>query len=186
MEKRTENQYKIYKPRHSIGGYILYISVILVIIISFLLFYPAVFGPLDMNNLLILLFSGPIWLAIVIVGVLFLIWYPSMRYVLDNEKLCLKCGPRKKLIKIKEIKKIRKKNFLSYDSKSKRIQLPGYCVFRTKYSKEGWINMFSRSPRIDIVIIETKDEKYGVNPKDENSFINSIEQLAGKSLFSEV
>ncbi|MEA2006156.1 MAG: PH domain-containing protein, partial [Acidobacteriota bacterium] len=117
--------------------------------------------------------TGPIWVAFIIISFIFLLWYPTMRYEISEDKLVLRCGPLKSEILLTSIKEIRKKN-LKYHPYSTGWKLPGYCLFKIKYTDEDWVRMYSRAMLKNIILIETDKEKFGITPANEEGFLKDI------------
>jgi len=168
-----EEKFKIYRPRNSMGGLFNGSILLIFILLAIVIFWPVISNFTEGMGIIILILTGPIWAAFIIISFIFLVWYPTMRYELSKEKLVLKCGPFKSEIILSSIKEIRKKD-LKYHPSSTGWKLPGYCLFRVKYTDEDWVRMYSRAILKNVIIIETDKEKYGITPANEESFLKDI------------
>jgi len=168
-----EEKFKIYRPRNSMGGLFNGSILLIFILLAIVIFWPVISNFSEGMGIIILILTGPIWAAFIIISFIFFVWYPTMRYELSKEKLVLKCGPFKSEIILSSIKEIRKKD-LKYHPSSTGWKLPGYCLFRVKYTDEDWVRMYSRAILKNVIIIETDKEKYGITPANEESFLKDI------------
>jgi hypothetical protein len=144
-----------------------------------LIFRLIILNPPEGMGFVVLVLTGPVWTLFILISLLFLIWYPTLKYKLFNETLILKCGPFRSEISLRDIRKIREKN-LKFDVSSTGLKLPGYCLFRVKYRDEDWVRMYSRAVLKDIILIETDREKFGITPKDKEGFLRDILERTGE------
>jgi hypothetical protein len=117
-------------------------------------------------------------LAIIIVVAIFAI--PRMRYELHEAELLIVLGPRKEHIPYNYIVNVLVKD-LSFNVLSS-FRMPGIALFDVMYSDEGIVRMYSTHALKDVVFIKTLNKKYGISPKDKESFISSL----GKHLNIEI
>jgi len=170
---------KIYKPRVSRGWiYNGIINLTLLLIIIHVIFNIILKEKEIIKGIIIFIFPIFLLIGFIVISSIFLVWYPTMRYELSEDKLVLKCGPLESEIPLESIKAIRKKN-LKYHPSSTGWKLPGYCLFRIKYADEDWVRMYSRAMLKNIIIIETDKEKYGITPKDEEDFLGELSKRTG-------
>jgi len=111
-------------------------------------------------------------LALIIVIAIFAI--PSMRYELHETELVIVFGPWKNRISYNEIFNVKVKD-LSLSLLSS-FRLPGLALFDVLYSDEGIVRMYSTHALKDVVFIETLKKKYGISPKDKDSFLVSLKK----------
>lgn len=168
-----EEKFKIYRPRSSMGGLFNGSILLILLLLTIVIFRPVISNSSEGTGIIILILTGPIWAAFIIISFIFLVWYPTMRYELSKEKLVLKCGPFKSEIPLSSIKEIRKRD-LKYHPSSTGWKFPGYCLFKIKYADEDWVRMYSRAMLKDIILIETEKEKFGITPADEEGFLKDI------------
>jgi hypothetical protein len=115
-----------------------------------------------------LLVSGPI---------LVVTWYaPSMRNVLTEEALVLKCGPlMSDRIRLNEIKSVRMHEHLKV-SMLASFRFPGLALFDVDYTDMNRARMCATTASKRILLIETGKRRYGINPEDEAGFLNVLKQ----------
>lgn len=168
-----EEKFKIYRPRNSMGGLFNGSILLIFILLAIVIFWPVISNFSEGMGIIVLILTGPIWVAFIIISFIFLLWYPTMRYEISEDKLVLRCGPLKSEILLTSIKEIRKKN-LKYHPYSTGWKLPGYCLFKIKYTDEDWVRMYSRAMLKNIILIETDKEKFGITPANEEGFLKDI------------
>lgn len=182
-EITLKEKFRIYEPQKSKGwvynGLCVIVPFILISYVS-LVFFAILRSSTNGGFFLIIVigFTSFSLIIFMIASFIFLLWYPTMRYELSEDKLVLRCGSLKSEIPLTSIKEIRKKN-LKYHPSSTGWKLPGYCIFRIKYTDEDWVRMYSRAMLRNIIIIETDKEKYGITPREEEEFLVEISEKTG-------
>ena len=162
----TNIETKTFQPRPSTGW--AWITIIALIPLSVGLTLIMRFG-----------FSGPMLPMILIatpIGIGFLIiavFFPTMKYEMDNSSLTLSYGPLlHDTIRIKDIKSIRRCN-LGFSPVSS-FRFPGLAIFRVHYPNVGLVKMCATAASNDILLIETDSNKYGITPADEPDFVAEL------------
>lgn len=162
----TNIQTKTFKPRPSTGW--VWVTIIALI-------------PLSVGLALIMRsgFSGPMLPMILIatpIGLVFLmiaVFFPTMKYEMDDSSLKLSYGPLlHDTIDIKRIKSIRRCN-LGFSPVSS-FRFPGLALFRVHYPNIGSVRMCATASSNDILLIETDSNKYGITPADEPAFVAEL------------
>jgi Zn-dependent protease with chaperone function len=161
----------IFKPRFNPIGWILIILLPLILLLLFLF-------SINSSGEFTIFFKVAILLLFVflLISLFFLLIYPTMKYILVNGKLILRCGPFKDVIKLEDIKNISKKNLI-YHTSSMGWKLPGYTLFKIYYPDQGYVNMYATGMLKDILLIETENQVYGITPKDEKKLIEMINHV---------
>lgn len=158
---------KTFRPRPSYGWAWL-------ILMAVIIFAAAIAPALAMG-----LSSSSVMLTVIICSVVALaflvlaLWFPTMRYELDQDELTLCYGPLLRYrIPLREIRTIRHRN-LSLTIWS-TIRFPGIALFTVPYADVGNVKMCSTAALNHILLIETQKEKYGLTPANEDQFIAAL------------
>lgn len=110
-------------------------------------------------------------MGITFLGFLFFIFiYSTMRYELEEKKLLLRCGPFISRVTYNEIIKVAKIKNLKEAARWRTFgfSLPGYLLGRFQS-----VTMYATGDK-DIILIETSKRKYGLNPENEDKFIEEL------------
>jgi hypothetical protein len=101
------------------------------------------------------------------------IWFPTMRYELDQDHITLRYGPILTYrIPLTEIRTIRRRNLgLTIWS---TIRFPGIALFTVPYADVGNVKMCATAALNNILLIETEKDKYGLTPADEEAFVAAL------------
>jgi hypothetical protein len=157
---------KIFKPRPSTGW--IWVSVIGLVLLGVGLYYLLTSG-----------FSGPYMLMIVLtvpLGIVFLllaVFFPAMRYEIEENHLTLAYGPLLKyVIDMDQIKSIRRRDLRI--SLLSSFRFPGLAIFTVPYGEIGSVRMCATAASTDILLIETGSTKYGLTPADEAGFVAEL------------
>lgn len=118
------------------------------------------------------LVSAFIPLGIAIPFLLFLAWFPSIRYELTPDKLVLRYGPFRYAVQVAAIKRVRKRDLAV--SLLSSVRLPGFAMFTVPYLDEGNVRMCATAAAKGIVLLETDKWKYGITPADEAGFLAEL------------
>ena len=166
-ETQLSNPTKTFQPRHSYGWAWLILMALIIIIVSIM---PALaVGLSSSSTVLTLIICIPIAIAFLVLG----LWFPTMRYELDQDQITLRYGPvltyRSPLGKICTI---RRRN-LSMTIWS-AIRFPGIALFKVPYADVGNVKMCATAALNNILLIETETDKFGLTPADEESFVAAI------------
>jgi len=164
---------KTFQPRPSYGWAWLVLMALIIIAVSIA---PALaMGLSSRNTVLTLIICIPIALAFLILA----FWFPTMRYELDQEQLTLHYGPVLTYrIPLREIRSIRRRN-LSLTIWS-TVRFPGIALFTVPYADVGNVKMCATAALNNILLIETRKEKYGLTPADEEAFVAALQaQMEG-------
>jgi hypothetical protein len=114
-----------------------------------------------------------IGLGIALPMLAFALWFPTMRYELDDQTLTLRYGPLLHYrIPLERIQVIRRRN-LSISLWSS-MRFPGLALFSVPYSDVGQVKMCATAAADRILLVETDDAKYGLTPADEESFVAAL------------
>ncbi len=158
----------VFKPRRSYG-WVWLLALALACLASLLVaFLSAAQTPLP----LLLLTIGSTAL-VAVGGITLAVWFPTMRYALDDQALTLHYGPvlhyRVPLDRIKSIRR-RDLGMTIWSS----IRLPGLALFTVPCAEVGNVKMCSTGAVKRILLIETDREKYGITPEDEQVFVDAL------------
>jgi len=158
---------KTYQPRPSYGWAWLVLMALAIIAVSIA---PVMaMGVSSRNAILTLIICIPIAITFLILA----IWFPNMRYELDQDHLTLRYGPVIKYrILLREIRSIRRRN-LSMTIWS-TVRFPGIALFTVPYADVGNVKMCATAALNNILLIETEKEKYGLTPADEEAFVAAL------------
>ncbi len=158
-----------FKPKASISGW--FFSLLLVLVMSGII---LLLRPLAAQNMALLILSVLPTVIFLFVFLYFLIIFPTMRYILSDQELILKCGPVRYVIPYKEIEEIEKTD-LGYHPSSTGWKLPGYALFKIYYADRGHVRMCATRVLKGILLIKTvKGELYGITPRDEERFMEEL------------
>ncbi len=106
-------------------------------------------------------------------GTALALWFPTMRYDLDDQALELRYGPVLNYrVPFDRIKTIRNRDLGMTIWSS--IRLPGIALFTVPYADVGNVKMCSTGALRRILLIETDREKYGITPADEKGFVEAL------------
>ena len=158
-----------FKPRPSHGR-------ICLVAISFLTLpltiVPAIQSAEQIPLLMLVVIVG-LGVAIIISGLALALWFPTMRYELDDQTLTLHYGPVLSYrIVLSTIRRIRRRN-LSLSIWSS-IRFPGIALFTVPCSNVGNLIMCATAAANGVLLIETDHATYGLTPTDEEKFIAAI------------
>jgi len=164
-----------FKPRPSVGWAWLAVIALACIGIGALTALPLLHADAPIGILLLVALPLPL------IGVPFLvlaIWFPTMRYQLDERSLTLRYGPVLTYqIPLNEIQTIRKRN-LSISLLSS-MRLPGLALFTVHYTDLGNVKMCATAAATGILLVETAKHKYGLTPADEEGFLAALQARIG-------
>src|SRR5512134_1774961 len=158
---------KIFRPRPSYGWAWL---VFMAVIISAVAIAPAVaMGIASSSVILTVIVCSLVALAFLALAV----WFPTMRYELDQDQLTLLYGPVLHYrIPLRKIRTVRRRN-LSLTIWS-TIRFPGIALFKVPYADVGNVKMCATAALNNILLIETEKETYGLTPADEEAFVTAL------------
>ncbi len=166
----------VFKPRFSIIGWVsnIFFAVVLAAVLIIVL---SMFKKGDTGSLIALIIEVVLLIPILIAALFFLAIYPTMRYIIENDTLALKCGPFKWIVSIQNIKSITEKD-LKYLPYSEGWKLPGYALFKIRYGDVGAVKMCATALTKRILLIETDSELFGITPDNVDQFISALKQRA--------
>ena len=161
----------VFRPRKSAGW--LWLAGIGLLIIGLSALMLLAVSPGEEGYIIVLvtfLFMAALGLPFIVLAV----WYPTMRYELDDEALTLRYGPVLTYrIPLDQIETIRRRNLgLSLWSS---VRFPGIALFGVHYSDVGTVKMCATAALNGILLIETAKEKYGLTPADEATFVAALQ-----------
>jgi hypothetical protein len=111
--------------------------------------------------------------GISLVFILFAAWFPTMRYILESDRLILRYGPVLRYeIPLSSIKGMRRRDLTL--SLVASFRLPGVAIFEVLYGEVGKVKMCASSASKSILLIETEQGLYGVTPQDEQAFVAAV------------
>jgi hypothetical protein len=158
-----------FKPRPSHGWAWLAALSVLTLMLTV---WPAIVSAGQMPVPLLVLTLG-LGLGIGIPGLVLTVWFPTMRYELDDQMLTLHYGPVLHYrIPLARIQCVRRRN-LSISLWSS-MRLPGLALFTVPYSDVGQVKMCATAAADRILLIETDDARYGLTPADEEGFVVAL------------
>jgi hypothetical protein len=167
MDTQANTRIINFKPRPSSGW--LWLIIMAVIIIAVAIAPAMALGLSSSNARLTLLICIPVATTFLALAA----WFPSMRYELDKNHLVLRYGPILTYrIPLSEIHTIRRRN-LSLTIWS-TIRFPGIALFTVPYGDVGNVKMCATAALNNILLIETRKEKYGLTPADEEAFVAAV------------
>ena len=157
---------KIFKPRPSTGW--VWVAALALILLGSGFYFLITSG-----------FTGPFMITILLtipLGLVFLlitIFFPTMRYEIEENHLMLTYGPLLRYtIDIGQIKSIRRRDLgISLLSS---FRFPGLAIFGVPYPEIGTVKMCATAAGTDILLIETESTKYGMTPADEQAFVAEL------------
>lgn len=117
-------------------------------------------------------------LALAAVALFFAFILPTMKYVVDDSTLILRCGPFHWKITIADIRTIVERN-LSWLPWSEGWKLPGYALFKIEYGDVGAVRMCATRLTKRIVVIKAGNELWGITPADVDGFIAALQLKRG-------
>ncbi len=172
MENNHQKPLHTFQPRPSSGWCWLVLMAILIIAIAIA---PALaMGVSSRSSLLTLIICIPVALGFLVLA----IWFPTMRYELYPGQIVLRYGPVLRYpIPVDAIQTIRRRN-LSLTIWSS-IRFPGIALFVVPYADVGSVKMCATAALNHILLIETKTEKYGLTPADEEAFLAAVRAQMG-------
>ena len=168
MDTQLTNPTKTFHPRPSYGWAWL---VLMSIVISALAIIPTLAtGLSSTGTVLTLIICIPIAIAFLFLAV----WFPTLRYELDQDQLTLCYGPVLKYrIPLSKIRTVRRRTLgLTIWS---TIRFPGIALFTVPYADVGNVKMCATAALNNILLIETEKEKYGLTPADEEAFVVALQ-----------
>lgn len=172
----------IFRPRYSFSGFISLIFVGLAIFLGFI-FLWLVFGNFGLS--LQTLFSILIFLSLVLLLV-FIALYFSIRYVMKDSHLQLSCGPFSAKIPYNEISGVKIGNL----DTGGRLIFPGVALGPISYINAGDVLMMATRAEKEILLIMRENGKlYGITPSDPENFLIALKERIpseikeGKELF---
>jgi hypothetical protein len=167
MDTQLRNRAKTFQPRPSYGWAWLVLMALIIIVLAII---PALAAGLSSSNaVLTLIICIPVAIAFLALAV----WFPTMRYELDQDQLTLRYGPFLTYqIPLDEIRTIRRRNLgLTIWS---TIRFPGIALFKVPYADVGNVKMCATAALNNILLIETDKDKYGLTPADEEVFVAAV------------
>lgn len=164
----------VFKPRFSIVGWVSNI-LFTVVLAAVLVAVFSMYKKGDIGSLVALIIEMVLLAPILMASIFFLTTYPTMRYIIENGTLLLKCGPFKWTITIQSIKSIAEKD-LKYLPYSEGWKLPGYALFKIRYGDVGAVKMCATALTKQVLLIETDSELYGITPDNVDLFISALKQ----------
>ncbi len=102
---------------------------------------------------------------------------PRLKYELGEDALYISMGPWKEKIPYNEITDVKITNLVMNPLAS--FRLPGVALFNVYYLDEGRVRMYSTHALYDVVLIKTKNKKYGISPEDEKGFVAALKNRIG-------
>ncbi len=126
--------------------------------------------------------ESPAWVWVMNLGLGLLIGVPfvyialkvrEISYIFHADHLEISMGKMIRYnVKFSEINELVKKNLTITLWSSMR--LPGLALFKVPYADEGVVSMCATSASKNILLIKTKQGKYGITPAAETEFINML------------
>jgi hypothetical protein len=126
-----------------------------------------------------------IWPAVLVGGIslvfiVFASWFPTMRYILEEDRLVLRYGPvLNYAIPLDSIRGMRRRDLAM--SLVSSFRLPGIALFEVLYGDVGRVKMCSTSALKGILLIETDGGLYGITPDDEEQFVSAVRARMARS-----
>ncbi len=148
--------------------------------LSFVLFGDLVSQGSDIFTFIMVIFGIIISLIASMLIFIVLFSLPNMHYELRDDALYLIVGPWKDRIPYNKIVDVTVKYLVLNPLSS--FRMPGIALFNVRYSDEGIVRMYSTHALNDVVLIKTLKKKYGISPKDEESFIAALRSKLGNKV----
>ena len=106
-------------------------------------------------------------------GFLAAIWFPTMRYELEERTLHVRYGPWLHYVipaaSIRNLDhKVLPSGFFS------GFRFPGLALFNNRYQNIGPVMMCSTAKKGAVLLIETDTAVYGLSPEDEKGFVSAL------------
>ena len=160
------SQKTIFKPRSSTGW--IWVGLIALVLLATgltLLITSGFSGPF----LIMILLTIPIGIGFLLLAVFF----PTMRYEIDDSSVRLIYGPLLRYtIDLQQIKKIHNCD-LGFSPVSS-FRFPGLAIFTVPYPEVGNVKMCATASSTGILLIETRSTKYGLTPAKEEEFVREL------------
>lgn len=162
-------QIRIFRPRASYGWLSLMLMGLVVAAFSIM---PALAASLNSaGSLLTLVVCTPIAITFFLLA----LWFPTMRYELNNAELVLRYGPvityRIPLARIQAIRR-RCLGLTIWSC----VRFPGVALFTAPYADVGNVKMCATAAMNDVLLIETPAGKYGITPANEEELVTAIQE----------
>ncbi len=100
-----------------------------------------------------------------------------LKYELGEDALYISMGPWKEKIPYNEITDVKITNLVMSPLSS--FRMPGVALFNVYYLDEGRVRMYSTHALYNVVLIKTKNKKYGISPEDEKGFVTALKNRIG-------
>jgi hypothetical protein len=101
------------------------------------------------------------------------LWFPSMRYEMDDQTLTMRYGILvKERIPLDQIQQVTVQD-LAFTLRA-AMRFPGLALFTINYPNEGAVYMCATSAGNDVMILSTENGKYGITPEDETAFTAAL------------
>lgn len=160
---------RVFKPRASYGWLSLMLMGLVILALSVA---PALAtGLKSAASILTLIVCTPIAISFFLLA----LWFPTMRYELNNAELILRYGPvltyRIPLGKIQAIRR-RCLGLTIWSC----VRFPGVALFTAPYADVGNVKMCATAAMNHVLLIETPAGKYGITPADEEQLVTAIQQ----------
>ena len=167
MDTPLPNLTKTFHPRPSFGW--AWLVLMSIVIIALAIIPTLATGLAATGTVLTLIICIPIAIAFLMLA----IWFPTLRYELDQDQIILRYGPVLNYrIPLGKIRTIRRRNLgLTIWS---TIRFPGIALFTVPYADVGNVKMCATAALNNILLIETEKEKYGLTPADEEAFVAAL------------
>jgi len=163
------NTAQIFKPRPSHGWVWLVLVAVLLLVLTVV---PTLLRARQAPWPIVVLNVG-IGLGIALSMLALALWFPTMRYELDDRTLTLRYGPLLHYrIPLERIQVVRRRD-LSISLWSS-LRFPGLALFTVPYSDVGQVKMCATAAADRILLVETDDAKYGLTPADEEAFVAAL------------
>jgi hypothetical protein len=163
----------VFRPRPSLGWLWLVLVALLVWIIGL---PPLLLGanrPV-LATVLMIVIPSAIALPLLVLAV----WFPTMRYELDDTELHLRYGPVIHYrIPLRSIRSIERRDLEPTPYSS--IRVPGFALARVRYIGIGPVRMVATAAATNVVLLHTDQGLYGITPADDAAFVDAVRARIG-------
>lgn len=162
----------VFRARPSLG----WLWLVLVALLIWIIGLPPLLLGADRPALAtVLLIAIPTAIAFLLL--VLAVWFPTMRYELDDEELHLRYGPIHYRIPLRSIRSIERRDLEPTPYASFRV--PGFALARVRYIGIGPVRMVATAAATNVVLLHTDQGLYGITPADDATFIEAIRGRTG-------
>ncbi len=170
VQSQESTHVQVFKPRPSNGW--VWVAAIGLVLLAIAVLLAGMLRSGGITSILTYLPA----MIIGLIGVAFLLlaaWFPAIRYEVKANHLTIRYGPlRLYQVDLKQVQKIRLCD-LQYSPVSS-LRFPGLALYKVHYPEVGVVDMCATSAFHSIMLIETRQAKYGLTPANEADFLEVL------------